>query len=180
MGQRDLPAAEHTVTHITYVRYGPQADVAHESALDRQLTYRLHRVKKITDGQSARSYQTECGIPLSEGRCLAAIGSFEPLSVNDLAYRANLTKGQASRAAQALVERNLVRKEPSETDARSVVLKLTEAGRPVFERAMAMIVRRNGEIFGCLTPAEQGLLGELLDRIASYSPPPDEESADDV
>jgi DNA-binding IclR family transcriptional regulator len=48
--------------------------------------------------------------------CLSAVGAFAPLSVNDLAQQANLNKGQASRAAQALVDQGLVRKEASTTD----------------------------------------------------------------
>ncbi len=42
--------------------------------------------------------------------------TFAPLSVNDLAQKANLNKGQASRAAQSLVEQGLVVKAASPTD----------------------------------------------------------------
>ena len=60
---------------------------------------------------------------ISDGRCLAAIGSLAPLSVNDLAAHAHLTKGQASRAAQALVAAGLVSKTSrSDADGRGVVL----------------------------------------------------------
>jgi hypothetical protein len=69
--------------------------------LDRTITHRLHTLSKITDRVSQAAYESDAGIPFSEGRCLAAIGAFSPLSVNDLAQRANLNKGQASRAAQS-------------------------------------------------------------------------------
>jgi DNA-binding MarR family transcriptional regulator len=159
------------VTHITYITQVVAPTSDEPPPLDCQLTYRLHRVKKLSDSETARSYAEECGIPLSEGRCIAAIGSFAPLSVNDLAYRANLTKGQASRAAQALVERGLVRKCASKSDARAVVLTLTAQGQPIYRDAIAMIARRNNEIFDCLTRSEQALLGEFLDRIASFLAP---------
>jgi DNA-binding MarR family transcriptional regulator len=167
-----LPSSESerpsNFSHITYVTQVVAPTSDEPPLLDRQLTYRLHRVKKLSDLETAQSYAEECGIPLSEGRCIAAIGAFAPLSVNDLAYRANLTKGQASRAAQALVERGLVRKCASKSDARAVVLTLTPQGLPIYRDAIAMIARRNNEIFGCLTRAEQALFGEFLDRIASY------------
>lgn len=79
-------------------------------ALERFLTYRLHTINKITDRDTNRAYLRDCGIPLGEARCLAAIGRYAPLSVNDLALAANLNKGQASRSAQALVERGLIEK----------------------------------------------------------------------
>ncbi|MFP5325839.1 MAG: MarR family transcriptional regulator, partial [Gammaproteobacteria bacterium] len=115
--------------------------------------------------ESHRRYPQEAGLSLSDGRCLAAIGSFEPLSVMDLAMRANLTKGQASRAAQSLVDQGFVHKTDSPSDGRGVSLSLTARGRKVWHRTMALIERRNEEIFGCLNAQEQRQLGALLDRL---------------
>ena len=76
---------------------GPAGD-----ELARKLTYRMHLLHKLTDQESQRRYPLETGLSLSDGRCLSAIGAFEPLSVNALAQMANLNKAQASRAAQSL------------------------------------------------------------------------------
>lgn len=138
-------------------------------ALDRTLTYRLHRLHKLTDLESQRRYPEVTGLSLSDGRCLTAVGQFEPLSVNQLAQRANLNKSQASRAAQYLVEQGLVNKEGRAGDARGVELTLSAAGREVFAAAMAMVAQRNEEIFGCLSPAEQALLSELMDRLLAHA-----------
>ncbi|RYZ13354.1 MAG: MarR family transcriptional regulator [Comamonadaceae bacterium] len=129
------------------------------------LSYRLHLLHKLTDLESQRAYAAEAQLSLADGRCLAAIGAFEPLSVNDLARRANLTKGQASRAAQWLVDQALVHKAASATDSRSVVLTLTRSGRAAWRRTMALIERRNEAIFGALSEAERDQLGSLLDRL---------------
>ena len=137
--------------------------------LDQFLTYRLHQVNKLSDKDSAYAYLEQCGLLLSEGRCLAAIGAFAPLSVNALAQKANLTKGQASRSAQALVDRGLVSKSASEADGRGVVLQLTPQGKPMYRQAIAMIARRNEEIFGCLNEQEQAVLGGLLDKLVAHA-----------
>lgn len=138
-------------------------------ALDRTITHRLHVLAKVTDRVSQAAYETDAGIPFSEGRCLAAIGAFSPLSVNDLAQRANLNKGQASRAAQSLVDQGLVRKEASATDGRGVVLTLTPPGRQVWQRVMQVIERRNGEIVACLDEAELQQFSRLLDRLVEHA-----------
>lgn len=140
-------------------------------ALDRTLTHRLHTLSKITDRVSQEAYEREAGIPLSEGRCLAAIGAFSPLSVNDLARRANLNKGQASRAAQSLVDQGWVRKTPSPEDARGVVLTLSPSGRRVWNRLMRVIARRNAEIVACLSEQEAAQLSALLDRLVAHAHP---------
>jgi DNA-binding MarR family transcriptional regulator len=138
-------------------------------ALDRTVTHRLHTLHKLTDRVSQAAYVTDAGMPLSEGRCLAAVGAFSPLSVNELARRANLNKGQASRAAQTLVDQGLVRKEASATDGRGVVLTLTAKGERAWRRVMTVIERRNDEILACLDATERQQLDRLLDRLVAHA-----------
>lgn len=137
--------------------------------LDRSVTHRLHTLSKLTDRLTQQAYLDEAGVALGEGRCLAAVGAFGPLSVNDLAGHANLNKGQASRAAQALVEQGLVHKNAAPTDGRGVVLSLTPAGAEVWGRLQDVIARRNDEITVCLTAAELKALDQILDRLVSHA-----------
>ena len=95
--------------------------------LDEQLTWRLHRLGKLSDRATAAAYADELGLGVAEGRALAAVGAFGPLSVNDLAAHAHLDKAQASRAAQMLVERELVLKSASDSDAQAVVTRADAA-----------------------------------------------------
>ena len=139
--------------------------------LDRTLTYRLHQLHKLTDSDSQLAYPEHTGLSMSDGRCLTTIGTFEPLSVKELAEKSNLNKGQASRGAQALVDQGLVLKADHPGDGRGVVLTLTPVGREVFERAMAMVHQRNQDIFGCLTDQEQATLSTLFDRLISHACP---------
>jgi len=147
-------------------------------ALERFLTYRLHVLNKITDRDTNRAYLEDCGIPLGEARCLAAIGRYAPLSVNDLARAANLNKGQASRSAQALVERGLVEKALSASDGRGVVLTPTAEGMARYQRIIDLIARRNDEIFGCLDADEQRALGQMLDRLIEHLQAREDAAAD--
>jgi DNA-binding MarR family transcriptional regulator len=145
------------------------AAAQHTAALDRTLTYRLHQLHKLTDSDSQSAYPEHTGLSMSDGRCLTTIGTFEPLSVKELAEKANLNKGQASRAAQALVDQGLVLKADHPGDGRGVVLTLTSAGRRIFERAMAMVGQRNKQIFGCLTEQEQAHLSGMFDRLIAHA-----------
>ena len=139
--------------------------------LDRTLTYRLHQLHKLTDADSQSAYPEHTGLSMSDGRCLTTIGTFEPLSVKELAEKANLNKGQASRAAQALVDQSLVLKADHPGDGRGVVLTLTSAGRKVFKRSMDMVAQRNEQIFGCLSDKEQAALSAMFDRLIAHARP---------
>lgn len=140
-----------------------------EPGLDRALSYRLHLLHKLTDLESQRTYLAESGLSLSDSRCLGAIGAFEPLSVNDLARRAILDKGQASRAAQSLVLQGLLRKEDCPQDGRGVVLTLTAKGHEAWQLVMSLIQQRNQDIFGCLGEDEKEQLSTLLDRLIDHA-----------
>jgi DNA-binding MarR family transcriptional regulator len=135
--------------------------------LDRSFTHRLHTLSKLTDRLTQQAYAKATGLPLGEGRCLAAVGAFGPISVNELAAYANLNKGQASRAAQALVDRGLVQKEAVLTDARSVVLRLSAAGQAVWATLRTVIACRNEAIVSSLTLSERASLDALLDRLVT-------------
>jgi DNA-binding MarR family transcriptional regulator len=139
------------------------------AALDRTLTWRLHLVSKLTDRSSSEAYAQAFDLPIGQARCLAAIGHFEPLSVVELAAKANLDKAQASRAAQALVARGLVAKRASNEDARGVVLRLTTRGRSLWARVMQLVAKRNADIFGCLTAADRKALGRMLDQLIEHA-----------
>jgi DNA-binding MarR family transcriptional regulator len=137
--------------------------------LDRFFTYRLHMLHKLSDKASQALYQQQCGLGLSEARCLAAVGSLDAITVNRLAYEANLDKGQASRAAQSLVDQGLLSKVADAADARAVQLRLTAAGKRRWTQVMDAIDQRNREIFGCLSAAERAQLGELFDRLIAQA-----------
>lgn len=132
-------------------------------------THRLHTLQKLTDRVTQAAYEAEIGLPLGEARCLSAVGAFAPLSVKDLARLANVDKGQASRAAQTLVDKGLVLKNPDEQDARGVVLSFTPEGEQLWHRLMAVVEARNQAIVACLTAAEQAQFDRLLNRLVAHA-----------
>lgn len=132
-------------------------------------THRLHSLQKLTDKVTLAAYGAVTDLSLGEGRCLTAVGAFAPLSVQHLAYAANVDKGQASRAAQSLVDRGLVLKNPDPLDARGVVLSFTLEGEALWHRLMAAVELRNQQIVACLTPAEQAQFDRLLTRLVAHA-----------
>ncbi len=163
------PAAPGPASRSADASQKPSFTVQENPRLDRTLTYRLHVLNKLADLESQHEFPRRVGMSPGDARCLATVASFEPLSVKDLAEQSNLTKGQASRAAQALVDRGLVHKCCSAEDGRGVVLTLTPEGRVASEQVMAFIHERNHRIFGCLEPGEQSVFSQLLDRLIQHN-----------
>ena len=137
--------------------------------LPESFTHRLHTLQKLTDKVTQDAYLAATGLPLGEGRCLSAVGAFAPLSVKDLAQRANVDKAQASRAAQALVDKGLVEKSASSADARGVVLRFTPEGQRLWRRLMAVIEARNQQIVACLSDTERAQFDRILTRLVDHA-----------
>lgn len=133
--------------------------------LEQFLTYRLHSLSKLSDGLTHKAYMDELSLALGEARCLAALGRFEPIVLNEVAKYANLDKSHASRSIQSLVQRGLVYKEPNPQDGRSHHLRCTSDGLRLYQKIITLIARRNQEIFSCLNATEQNMFSTMLDRI---------------
>lgn len=134
-------------------------------SLDKQFTYRLKVISKLSDIESNRFYQKECGLNLAQTRTLATVGTFEPLSINLLAQSAVLDKSQASRAAKEMVELGFINKTRNENDERGISLTLTSKGKKLFNKVVEAIELRNKTILKPLTTEEIKTLDSLLDKM---------------
>jgi DNA-binding MarR family transcriptional regulator len=133
--------------------------------LHKTFTYRLHVLHKLTDVQTQKAFEQSTGLSLSDSRALSVIGSFGPLSVNELASHANLHKGPASRAAQSLVAKKLITKNVQQSDARGIILSLTPRGNEVFSQILSVVEQRNQQITEVLTKKEIEQLNSLIDKL---------------
>lgn len=146
---------------------------AAKAGLDKFLTYRMHVLNKLSDRCISERYQTKLEITLPEARVIASVGSFGPFSIMDLAKRANLDKSQASRAAEALIQRGLARRESCSDDGRVVLISLTEEGLELYRKVMPIARKWNADLFSCLDDTEKAALGQMLDKVIANLLAPD-------
>ncbi|PMS34896.1 MarR family transcriptional regulator [Trinickia symbiotica] len=138
---------------------------AAKAGLEQFLTYRMHVLNKLSERGISERYQAKLDVSLPEARIIASVGSFGPFSIMDLAKHANLDKSQASRAAEALIRRGLVRRTPSLEDGRVVMVSLTDEGRALYRKVMPIARKWNADLFGCLDEAEKAALSRALDKV---------------
>lgn len=136
-----------------------------DSDLFDTITYKLDTLHRTISLLREHSYITRTGLSMSEGRCLATIGSIGVVNLRDLAQRANLHPGQASRTVQALVQRGLATKKASPTDAREVQLTLTKDGIKVWQLVTETIDLHNAEFFASLTDKERLEFSRMLSKL---------------
>jgi DNA-binding MarR family transcriptional regulator len=91
----------------------------------------------------------------------------EQLSPGQLLAQTLVTSGTMTNRIDRLEERGLVRRRPDPTDARSVRVQLTAAGRTRVDAALEDLVAREHAILGSLDDGERATLAGLLRRVVA-------------
>lgn len=91
----------------------------------------------------------------------------EQLSPGQLLAQTLVTSGTMTNRIDRLEERGLVRRRPDPTDARSVRVQLTAAGRRRVDSALKDLVARENAILGNLDETERATLAGLLRRVVA-------------
>ena len=107
------------------------------------MTFRLHRVARISERISEQYYRKHLDLSLPECRVIGITAGYGSVSFKRVAAAANLEKSYASRVVSALVDRGLVEKLTNPSDSRSVLLQLTAQGHEVHEQTYALALRLN-------------------------------------
>lgn len=93
------------------------------------LTYRISRLSRVLDLQSARFVSEEFGISLTERRILWHLAQSDGMTVRGLANELSLDKGRVSRAISSLMAMGCVARHSDPLDGRSAVFRITSVGR---------------------------------------------------
>ncbi len=107
------------------------------------LTFRLHRVARISERISEQYYRKRLDLSLPECRVIGITAGYGLVSFKRVAAVANLEKSYASRVVSALVERGIIEKLVNPSDSRSVLLQLTPHGKEVHGQTFAMALALN-------------------------------------
>lgn len=140
--------------------------------LDRFLPYRLSVASNAVSQVIARAYESTHGLSMQEWRVIAVLGEAERLTQQGIVAKTKMDKVTVSRAARSLEDRDILRREANEDDARSLWLSLTAEGRKIYVKVVPAAVDLEREVLEGFSAKEIATLEGLLERL--------EESADRV
>lgn len=138
----------------------------------------LRRVAQL-HGQMQREGVDACcgGATATQCMILTELGRSGPITLADLVRRLGLDKGWVSRAVEAMSQEGLLKKEPSLTDKRAVIISMTEAGTALnrdlnntldsqSDRVMKRIPpEERANVYRALALLEQALKAEVEGRM---------------
>ena len=119
--------------------------------------------------------KTTEGCPKSHGRCLTDFAVLEmllhkgPLPVNTIGKKVLLTSGSITTAVDRLAKEKLVRRVPSPTDGRAVLVELTVEGKKTISMIFEEHARSLDRIASVLDPEEKAVLATLLKKWGKFA-----------
>jgi DNA-binding MarR family transcriptional regulator len=140
---------------------------AAEFSLETFLPYRLSVLANRLSRAFARHYQDEFGISIAEWRVIAVLGSFAPLSSNEIGARTEMDKAKVSRAVAALLKAGLIEREAHPRDQRLIQLTLSRAGRRIYEAIVPRARAREMELTNGMSRKDLAQIHALLDQLGA-------------
>lgn len=126
---------------------------------------RLETLARQSRRYADLDYRRKIGFGVLQCRMIAVVGSQGPIKFRELCRRVDVEKSQASRLVAELVTRGLVRKAVDPSDQRSILLKLSRAGRRTYDQVYQIGAERNARWLMALTPDQRKIFLVCLDRL---------------
>lgn len=143
---------------------GNDAGVTKRLLLDDFLPYRLSIASNRVSDAVASTYRSLFGLRIPEWRLIAVIAEQDGITQQALCQATRMDKVTVSRAAIALADRGLIERRANAHDQRSHLLRLTVAGRSLYEEVAPKALEIETRLFAGFSAGELTALRTMLDR----------------
>ncbi|MCZ8164132.1 MarR family winged helix-turn-helix transcriptional regulator [Silanimonas sp.] len=133
--------------------------------LERFLPYRLSVLSNRISADIAQLYETRYGMAIPEWRVIAVLAKRPGLSATEVAQRTAMDKVAVSRAVSSLLDAGRIQRDIDSDDRRKSVLRLTDAGKAVYEDIAPQALAYEQRLLGALRTDERQALDRLLARM---------------
>jgi DNA-binding MarR family transcriptional regulator len=133
--------------------------------IDHSLFFKILSLVNFTARPFAARYEKKYRIRLTEWRVLFVLAQREALSASDLGDLLGLDKMAISRAVRALEKTRRLRRDPDKDDARRRILRLTNAGRALYDIIAPSGREREDMLLASLDEGQKNSLDALLNTL---------------
>jgi DNA-binding MarR family transcriptional regulator len=133
--------------------------------LEHWIGYRFSLIAARQGNFIAQMYASRHDLTMPAWRSLAVIARHQPLTATQLAKLTSSDAFKVARAIELLVRRGLIRRDVDKDDRRRASLRLTAAGRKVYNDIETFVVRVEGELAAALDANELATFRQCLDKL---------------
>ena len=144
-----------------------KSNAREDEALDLEnfFPYRLSILQLAVSKSLSHLYSGRFGLSTHEWRAMAALGSHEPISANQVCDNTNMDKVQVSRAINGLIKSGLVKRHTDKADRRRSSLRLTAKGKQVYRQIVPLVRAREAYLLSVFNDEECRQLEALMDKL---------------
>lgn len=147
----------------------PEPGPTFSFSLKELVTFRLVRLNAKLSAQSTRILRESANLTPAQWRVMFIIHDHGQMSAAQIVRLIGMDKGQLSRTIRSMTERGMLKSVPSDGDNRTFDLRLTDAGRAVFEQAQPHMRKRQSKLMGALSEEERRTLFAMFDKLEAAS-----------
>ena len=131
---------------------------------ERLVSYKVITLATLVRRTASIVYRRKLRLSQIEWSIVAIVGEHAPLSLNALADRMGLDKGQLSRGVAALVKRGLLNRgrRPAQ---RGIEITLTPRGARTYDKLIELALKRNEKMLASISERNRQVLFEALDSL---------------
>lgn len=133
--------------------------------LEHFLPYRLSVLSNRISTAIAQLYAERFALGMTEWRVLAVIGPSPGLTASEVVERTAMDKVAVSRAVDRLVRSGRLQREVDEADRRRSLLRLSSAGRAVYDEVVPAALSLEQRLLAQIPPKAQAQLDRLLAQL---------------
>lgn len=130
-----------------------------------RLATQVNRLSHLLGRPYVRDHAPKTGLSLTEWRVFVRISQHPDTTAAEIAAATGLTSMTVSRAVHKLRGDDLVEGEADPADSRRALLRVTSAGRALFEEIAPDAARNVGAIMAVLSPEELAAFRSVIDRV---------------
>jgi DNA-binding MarR family transcriptional regulator len=129
------------------------------------LPYRCVTLAERISTSLSRIYDQQFGVSVAEWRILTVLAEHENLQARDIGLKIKMDKVKVSRAVASLTERKLLLRSPSKQDGRATNLRLSAAGRRLYQEIVPRALAWEKSLVEPLSARDVDRLFEFLDTL---------------
>jgi DNA-binding MarR family transcriptional regulator len=133
--------------------------------LHEYLPYRLSVAANAVSRLIAGAYEARFALKIPQWRLIAVLADEGPLTQQALCGRTIMDKVTVMRAAQALLQRRLIKRLPNGEDRRSHRLAMTAAGQRLYDQIVPMALEYQARLLSGIERSDIAKLEQLLRRL---------------
>ena len=133
--------------------------------LDHRITVRLTRANAGVLSQAVRILKKTSGLSVNQWRLMTFLDDVGAGTISQFRQFGGIDKATLSRTAAQLQEMGFLEAQPSDSDNRQVVLRLTEAGQAALEKSKPAMAARHRRMQMSLSAEELATFFAALEKI---------------